>query len=97
MRPKEEIKKFIIEELLFGNTELLTGDDQSFLQTGVLDSSGLLELITFIENTFGIAVEDDELVPENLDSLDNVEGFIIRKRGGLTTYDPACSFNSAHP
>ncbi|MBN2106598.1 MAG: acyl carrier protein [Deltaproteobacteria bacterium] len=97
MAPKEEIKKFIVDELLFGNTALLTGDDQSFLQTGVLDSSGLLELITFIENTFGIAVEDDELVPENLDSLDNVEGFIIRKRGRLNSYDPACSFHSAHP
>jgi len=79
MEHKETVKSFIVNDLLFGNTALLTSDDQSFLQTGILDSSGLLELITFIENTFGIAVNDDELVPENLDSLDNVAKFIIKK------------------
>ena len=73
MAHKETVKQFIVNELLFGNESLLTSDDQSFLKTGVLDSSGLLELITFIENTFGITVNDDELVPENLDSLDNVK------------------------
>jgi acyl carrier protein len=79
MAHKETVKQFIVNELLFGNESLLTGDDQSFLKTGVLDSSGLLELITFIENTFGITVQDDELVPENLDSLNNVTAFIIKK------------------
>lgn len=79
MEQKETVKNFIVNDLLFGNTALLTSDDQSFLQTGILDSSGLLELITFIENTFGISVNDDELVPENLDSLDNVAKFIIKK------------------
>jgi acyl carrier protein len=79
MAHKEIIKHFIVNELLFGNESLVTSDDQSFLQTGILDSSGLLELITFIENTFGISVNDDELVPENLDSLDNVEKFVIKK------------------
>ena len=76
---KETVKNFIVNDLLFGNTELLTSDDQSFLQTGVLDSAGLLELITFIENTFGIAVNDDELMPENLDTLENVHKFIMKK------------------
>ena len=79
MAHKEKIKQFIVNELLFGNDSLLTSNDQSFLKTGVLDSSGLLELITFIENTFGITVNDDELIPENLDSLDNVNAFIIKK------------------
>ncbi|MBN2106753.1 MAG: acyl carrier protein [Deltaproteobacteria bacterium] len=79
MAQKTKVKQFIVNELLFGNESLLTSDDQSFLKTGVLDSSGLLELITFIENTFGITVNDDELVPENLDSLDNVEKFILHK------------------
>jgi acyl carrier protein len=79
MAHKETVKQFIVNELLFGNDSLLTSDDQSFLKTGVLDSSGLLELITFIENTFGVTVNDDELIPENLDSLDNVNAFIIKK------------------
>lgn len=76
---KETVKNFIVNDLLFGNTELLKSDDQSFLQTGVLDSAGLLELITFIENTFGISVNDDELMPENLDTLENVHKFIMKK------------------
>ena len=79
MAQKETVKQFIVSELLFGNESLLTSNDQSFLKTGVLDSSGLLELITFIENTFGITVNDDELVPENLDSLNNIEKFILTK------------------
>jgi acyl carrier protein len=79
MAHNETVKQFIVNDLLFGNETLLTSDDQSFLKTGVLDSSGLLELITFIENTFGITINDDELIPENLDSLDNVNAFIIKK------------------
>ena len=79
MEYKEIVKNFIVNDLLFGNTALLTSNEQSFLQTGILDSHGMLELITFIEKTFGIAINDDELIPENLDSLDNVEKFIIKK------------------
>lgn len=55
------------------------GDADSFLEKGIIDSTGVLELLEFIEGRFGITVEDEEVVPENLDSLDKLAGFIQRK------------------
>jgi len=54
-------------------------DDRSLLDQGVIDSTGVLELIGFIEETFGIAVEDNETLPENLDSIDRISAFVERK------------------
>ena len=54
-------------------------DDDSFLENGILDSTGVLELVTFLEETFGIKVEDEELIPENLDSLNNLKQYIESK------------------
>jgi len=56
-------------------------DSMSFLQHGILDSTGVLELVTFVEDEFGIAVADDELVPANFDSIAALSAFITRKRG----------------
>ena len=72
------IKEFIIENFLFGDGESLE-DDTSFLENGIIDSTGILELITFLEEKFEINVKDDELIPENLDSLNNVVGFLEKK------------------
>ena len=72
---KSRIKKFIVENFLFGNDNGLK-DDTSFLDEGIIDSTGVLELIGFIEETFSVQVEDDELVPENLDSIDRLCKFI---------------------
>ena len=57
------------------------GDDDSFLERGILDSTGVLELVGFIEKQFSIRVEADEITPDNLDSLDKLAAFIIRKTG----------------
>jgi acyl carrier protein len=57
--------------------------DQSFLDSGIVDSTGMLELVTFIEDEYGIKVGDDELVPENLDSLNRISAFVARKRGAV--------------
>ena len=78
---EKEIRDFIVDNFLFGNREKLPGDDDSFLQNGLIDSTGILEVVNFIEEKFGIGVEDDELVPENLDSVRRLAGFIMRKRG----------------
>jgi acyl carrier protein len=75
---KAEIREFIVENFLFGNDDGLQ-DDTSFLEEGIIDSTGVLELVTFLEETYEIQVEDDELVPENLDSIDNVTAYIERK------------------
>jgi acyl carrier protein len=74
----EQVRTFVIENFLFGDGTSLT-DDTPFLQSGIINSTGILELIVFLEKTYGIKVEDAELLPENLDSLRNVAAFLERK------------------
>ena len=54
-------------------------EDDSFLESGIIDSTGILELIAFLEEKYGISIDDDEIVPENLDSLKNIADFLQRK------------------
>ncbi|MBT8358676.1 MAG: acyl carrier protein [Desulfobacterales bacterium] len=75
---KEIIKTFIVENFLFGSDDGLK-DETSFLEEGIIDSTGILELVTFLEEEFSIAIDDEELVPENLDSINNVTTFLERK------------------
>ena len=77
---RNKIREYIVDNFLFGDDSSSLSDEDSFLETGIIDSTGILELITFIEEDYGISIEDDELLPENLDSLNNVEKFIKRKR-----------------
>lgn len=76
---KSRITTFIIETFLFGDAGEL-GDDTSFLDEGIVDSTGVLELVDFIEASFGVSVDDDELLPENLDSINKVETFVRNKK-----------------
>jgi acyl carrier protein len=72
------VKDFVVTNFLFGrNTEL--SDETSFLENGIVDSTGVLELVGFLEEHFGIVVADRELLPENLDSIRNVAQFVARK------------------
>ncbi len=75
---KDKVRSFIVENFLFGNDGGLL-DDSSFLEEGIIDSTGILELVSFLEEEFGIAVKDEELIPENLDSIANVAGYLERK------------------
>lgn len=77
---KDEIRHFIIDNFLFGDETQEICDEDSFLQTNLIDSTGILELVSFIERTFGITVKDEELLPENLDSLANATRFVVTKR-----------------
>ena len=74
------IRDFIVENFLFGNKDASLGDEDSFLQKGIIDSTGILELVSFIEEKFGIKVEDDDLLAENLDSIRRLADFVVRKR-----------------
>ena len=76
---KSRIKTFIIETFLFGDLGEL-GDDTSFLDEGIVDSTGVLELVDFIEVSLGVSVDDEELLPENLDSINKVETFVRNKK-----------------
>ena len=75
---KDKIRQFIVENFLFGDDNGLK-DDTSFLDEGIIDSTGILELVSFLEEDFGITVEDEELVPENLDSIKNVVAYLEGK------------------
>jgi len=75
---KDKIRTFVVENFLFGNNENLE-DTTSFLEEGIIDSTGVLELVTFIEEEFSITVEDEELIPENLDSIYNVTAYLEKK------------------
>jgi acyl carrier protein len=74
----DALRGFIRNNFLFDENAGIA-DDSSLLENGVIDSTGVLELVTFIEATFGIKVADEEIVPENLDSVANLTGYIHRK------------------
>ena len=76
---KNEVRRFIVKHFYVADPGSLS-DEVSLLETGIIDSTGVLEVITFIEGTFGVAVEDDEMVPDNLDSIARIAAFVARKQ-----------------
>ncbi len=72
------LREFIAENFLF-RADADISDDQSLLESGVIDSTGVLELIAFLESTYGISIADEEIVPENLDSIDSIASYLARK------------------
>lgn len=72
------VREFIAENFLF-RADAEVASNQSLLETGVMDSTGVLELIAFLEQTYGISVADKEIVPDNLDSIDNVTRYLSSK------------------
>ena len=81
MEVKTEIRKFIIENFYYGQDDNKLTDDVSFLENGIIDSTGVLELVSFVQEKHGIRVWDDELIPDNFDSLNKLEAFITKKLG----------------
>jgi acyl carrier protein len=77
--PKERLRAFIAENFYIPDGQAL-GETTSFLEQGIIDSTGVLEIVTFVESEFGIAVSDDELLPSNFDSLAALSSFIRRKQ-----------------
>jgi acyl carrier protein len=83
----KEVRDFVVNNFLFGEAGSLQ-DDTSFMESDILDSTGILELVTFLESSYGIKVQDQEMLPENLDSVNRVASFVMRKQSekcGLTT------------
>tara|TARA_R110002111_G_scaffold248400_1_gene312068 strand:- start:89648 stop:89905 length:258 start_codon:yes stop_codon:yes gene_type:complete len=76
---QSEIRNFVADNFLFGEDPESLLNDDSFLETGIIDSTGVLELVAFIEDKYSVEVDDDELVPENLDSIDRLINFIESK------------------
>ena len=80
MNSLEIVKAYIVENFLFGDDTRI-GPETDFLENGILDSTGVLELVGFLEEKYGIRVEDDELVPENMNSLEKISLYISKKTG----------------
>ena len=76
------VRNFIIENFLFEEDKNLK-TETSFLENGILDSTGILELVEFLEETYEIEVEDAELIPQNLDSIANIAQYVLKKQGDL--------------
>ena len=73
------IRAFIAESILFSDNGYPHADESSFLEEGIVDSMGIMELVMFVDESFGIAVEDEELVPDNFDSVTKLAAYIRRK------------------
>jgi acyl carrier protein len=78
---RRQIVDFIIENFLFDVTDGDVSETESLLDTGVIDSTGVLELVSFIEETYGFKVEDEEIVPDNLDTVANICTYVLQKLG----------------
>lgn len=77
---RAELAEFIVTNYLFGNIARVPRDDDSLIEEGIIDSTGILELIEFIESHFQLEVSESEMVPENLGSISNLVDFIMSKR-----------------
>jgi acyl carrier protein len=80
METKQILRQFIVSNFMMGLPAQTLGDDDSFLERSIIDSTGVLELVNFLEEQFSITIRDDELLPENLDTLNALEGFVTRKQ-----------------
>ncbi|PKL39660.1 MAG: acyl carrier protein [Spirochaetae bacterium HGW-Spirochaetae-1] len=76
---QDQIINFIKENFVAGRKDVSLGPEESLIESGVIDSTGVLELVMFLEETFGIEIDDEELVPENLDSINNLVNFLKKK------------------
>ncbi|MGD8525410.1 MAG: acyl carrier protein [Thioalkalispiraceae bacterium] len=79
MSAESKIRSYILDNYLFTDDESELDSNDSFLQKGFIDSTGILEVIFFIEEEFGIKVDDSEMIPENLDSVNNIVNFLEKK------------------
>lgn len=76
-----ELEQFIVSELTQGRGIDSIEPDEDLLATGIVDSHGVMEMVAFLEQRYGVTVTDDDLTPENFQSLSGIEAFVARKRG----------------
>ena len=80
MSVESKVRSYILENYLFTNDQSALDSNDSFLDTGILDSTGILEVIYFLESEFSIKIKDQEMLPENLDSVARICDFVGRKQ-----------------
>lgn len=79
MNTEQKVRTYILENFMFTDDESLLNDDDSLQEKGLIDSTGLLEVITFIEDEFGVKVADSEMTPDNLDTVNNIVKYVSSK------------------
>ena len=79
---KTQIKKFIAENMLFSGDGFTHADDASLLDAGIIDSIGVMELVTFVGNNFKVTVPPEDIMPENFDSVQKLAAYVARKQAG---------------
>jgi acyl carrier protein len=76
---KSQVRTYIVDNFIMGGNGASFKDTDSFMEKHIIDSTGFLELVTYLEDTFKFTVADDEMVPENLDSLSAIDAYVARK------------------
>jgi acyl carrier protein len=77
-----DIQRFIVAELARGRGVTSIDRGESLLTSGIVDSHGVMELVAFLEQRYGVAIDDSDLTPENFDNVASIEAFVERKRNG---------------
>lgn len=85
MTTHDQVRAFIIENFLFGDADCMVEDSASLIENEIIDSTAVLELVAYIEESFSISVTDTDIVPANLDSVDAIARFIGEKAAGAAT------------
>ena len=80
MAIEQQLRDYILENFLFTDDQSALNSEDSFLEKGIIDSTGILEVIYFIEDEFSIKINDEEMLPENLDSVKNIVNFVTQKQ-----------------
>lgn len=80
---RKELRQFITDSFLIGDDQVTYTDADSFMKNGIIDSTGVLELTAHLEEKYGVVPTDDEMLPANLDSIDNLVSFIQRKQAAV--------------
>ena len=86
MRANEQIKKFILSELMHDDPGVEIGDDDSLLELGVLDSLGLLKVLSHLEQEYQLTIQDQDIVPENFETISAIVALIDRHRPGTASH-----------
>lgn len=76
---RQELRRFVVTNFLLGEDDAALDDDASFIEKGIVDSTGVLELVSFLEQRYAVKLDDEDLVPDNLDSIHNLLAFLERK------------------
>ena len=79
MNIEQQIRDYIAKNLIFSSNGYQYSDETSFLEEGIVDSQGVMELVLFVEDAFGVKVDDQEITPDNFDSISNLATYVRRK------------------